>query len=81
MLVALGMCRRPNAWLYAGFWLLFGGTVFFSGSLYARGLGWWLEGPIITPIGGVMLMAGWFALAISGLYRLGYTKRSRKQDE
>lgn len=72
VLVALGMCRRPNAWLYGAFWLMLGGTVFFCGSLYGLGLGWWARGSVITPIGGVMLIVGWFALAISGLFRLGY---------
>ena len=81
-MLALGMCRRPNIWLYAAFWLILGGTFFFSGSLYGRGLGWWLEGSVVTPMGGVMLMAGWFALSISGLYRLGYQSgTSRKDDE
>jgi uncharacterized membrane protein YgdD (TMEM256/DUF423 family) len=80
-MLAIGMCRRPNIWLYAAFWLFWGGTVFFAGSLYGRGLGWWLGGSVITPIGGVMLLAGWFALAISGLYRLGYTNRPPKTDE
>lgn len=80
-LLALGMCRRPNVWLYAAFWLMLGGTIFFSGSLYGRGLGWWLDGSVITPIGGLLLMAGWFALAISGLYRLGYTGFSRRPED
>lgn len=79
--LAIGMCRRPNNWLYAAFWLFQGGTVFFSGSLYGRGLGWWQDGSVITPIGGAMLLAGWFALAISGLYRLGYTSLSQKTDD
>ncbi|SDL88531.1 Uncharacterized membrane protein YgdD, TMEM256/DUF423 family [Modicisalibacter muralis] len=46
-------------------WLWGGGIVLFSGSLYLltltgiRGLG------MITPFGGLLLMAGWLALAIS----------------
>ena len=74
VLVALGMCRRPNAWLYSAFWLMLGGTVFFCGPLYAVGLGKLTSGSVVTPVGGVMLMGGWFALAISGLFRLGYRK-------
>jgi uncharacterized membrane protein YgdD (TMEM256/DUF423 family) len=44
-------------------WLLLGGIVLFSGSLYAlalsgvRGLG------AVTPIGGVLFLAGWLVLA------------------
>jgi uncharacterized membrane protein YgdD (TMEM256/DUF423 family) len=81
VLTAIGMCRRPNMWLYSAFWLMLGGTFFFSGSLYGLGFGWWQDGSIITPVGGVMLMAGWFALAISGLYRLAYTNGSRNPAE
>jgi uncharacterized membrane protein YgdD (TMEM256/DUF423 family) len=46
-------------------WLFVGGTVLFSGSLYAmaltgiRGLG------AITPLGGVCFIAGWIALAVA----------------
>ncbi len=81
MLVTLGMCRRPNIWLHAAFWLVLGGMVFFAGPLYAVGLGRLAGGGVITPVGGVMLMAGWFALAIAGLYRLGYTGLSRKGED
>ena len=81
VMVALGMCRRPNIWLFAAYWLILAGTFFFSGSLYGLGLGWWLNSSIITPFGGLMMIAGWFCLIISGLYRLSYTARSHKLDE
>ena len=80
-LLALGMCRRPNLWLHAGYWLLMGGAICFSGSLYGRSFGWWDESSIVTPVGGLMLVAGWFALAISGLYRLGYSSPSHKAED
>ncbi len=80
-MVAVGMCRRPNVWLYPAFWLFLAGTVFFSGSLYGEGLGWWGDASVITPMGGLMLMAGWFALAIAGVYRLGYSGLSRNTDD
>ena len=47
-------------------WLFLGGTLLFSGSLYAmaatgvRGLG------AVTPVGGLLFMAGWAALAWAG---------------
>lgn len=50
-------------------WLLVGGTVLFSFSLYAlaltgvRGLG------AVTPFGGVAFLAGWLALAVAVLRR------------
>lgn len=57
----------------SAFWLWLAGTALFSGSLYAYALG----GPhalvFLTPIGGVILMLGWLALAWAGL-RLGPEK-------
>jgi len=54
------------------FYLFSFGIVFFSGSLYLLAcrdvLGWsWLSimGPI-TPIGGLLFMAGWVTLAVAG---------------
>lgn len=50
-------------------WLFVGGTVVFSGSLYLMSLTGmrWLGA--ITPIGGVMFLAGWAMLAIAAWRR------------
>jgi uncharacterized membrane protein YgdD (TMEM256/DUF423 family) len=46
-------------------WLFAGGIVLFSGSLYLLApLQWKWLGPV-TPIGGVLFIAGWFTLMIS----------------
>jgi len=61
--VAWAVTRWPGAAVNAAGWLFVAGIVLFSGSLYlltllgARGLG------VITPIGGVAMMAGWACLA------------------
>jgi uncharacterized membrane protein YgdD (TMEM256/DUF423 family) len=58
--------RAPSRAARAAGWLLAGGTLLFSGSLYAlaltgaRGLG------AVTPVGGVLLILGWLALACVG---------------
>jgi uncharacterized membrane protein YgdD (TMEM256/DUF423 family) len=63
MAVAWASTRWPGKMLNAGGLLLFVGMLFFSGSLYAlsltgiRGLG------MITPFGGLMLLAGWLCVA------------------
>lgn len=63
MIVAWAATRWPGTAVNAAGWLFIAGIVLFSGSLYlltvvgARGLG------IVTPIGGVLMMAGWAALA------------------
>jgi uncharacterized membrane protein YgdD (TMEM256/DUF423 family) len=56
--VALHAPARVWAWRL---WLA--GIVFFSGSLYVIGLtNMKMLGAFVTPIGGVLLMAGWLAL-------------------
>jgi uncharacterized membrane protein YgdD (TMEM256/DUF423 family) len=55
--------RWPGAAVTWAGWLFVAGTVLFSGSLYAlvlsgvRGLG------AVTPVGGLLFLAGWLALA------------------
>ncbi|KAG7388489.1 hypothetical protein PHYPSEUDO_012275 [Phytophthora pseudosyringae] len=60
VLLATPMCRRPG--LAGG--LLMTGTLLFSGSLYAMTLTEEKKLGIITPIGGVALVAGWLALIL-----------------
>jgi uncharacterized membrane protein YgdD (TMEM256/DUF423 family) len=46
------------------------GMVLFCGSLYVRALtGAPLPVPMVTPAGGMAFMAGWLALALSGILR------------
>ena len=49
-----------------GGWMLFSGAILFSGSIYALILRpqWRILGPV-TPIGGLLLITGWVALAIT----------------
>ena len=60
--VAWACTRWPGKPVHAAGWLFVIGTLLFSGSLYAlsvsgvRGLG------IVTPFGGVALLAGWLCL-------------------
>lgn len=63
--VAWAAERFPGTCTTAAGWLFVAGILLFSGSLYAlvltgvRGLG------AITPLGGLMLIAGWVLLAMS----------------
>jgi uncharacterized membrane protein YgdD (TMEM256/DUF423 family) len=60
--VAWAVTRWPGRPARASGWLFVAGTLLFSGSLYAitltgvRGLG------VVTPVGGVALLAGWLCL-------------------
>ncbi|AVR88311.1 DUF423 domain-containing protein [Thauera aromatica] len=68
-LVALGLARRPEPGRLAAAagGLFVAGSLCFSGSLYlialagARGIG------LVTPAGGLMLLAGWLVLALATL--------------
>ncbi len=61
-LVAIGLSNASSRLRWCGF-LFIGGTLVFSGSLYALALGGprWLGA--ITPIGGVAFILGWLTLA------------------
>ena len=60
--------RWPSPWVNVGGWLLISGVLVFSGSLYLlsltgiKGLG------TLTPLGGLLLLAGWGCLAV-GVWR------------
>ena len=61
--VAWAWTRWPNPAVRAAGWLFIVGTVLFSGSLYLLSLTGirWLG--MITPVGGIALIAGWASLA------------------
>jgi uncharacterized membrane protein YgdD (TMEM256/DUF423 family) len=65
-LVAIGAARLPGTRLSV--WLLALGTLIFSGSLYVMALtgARWLG--MVTPVGGVLMIAGWVCFAL-GLRR------------
>jgi uncharacterized membrane protein YgdD (TMEM256/DUF423 family) len=57
-----------SAWLTAAGWLFVGGTILFSGSLYALALSGARVLGAVTPLGGVAFLLGWLALAL-GIWR------------
>jgi uncharacterized membrane protein YgdD (TMEM256/DUF423 family) len=61
--VAWAADRFPGSATNAAGWLFVGGTVIFSGSLYALALTNVRVLGAITPLGGVAFIAGWLALA------------------
>jgi uncharacterized membrane protein YgdD (TMEM256/DUF423 family) len=66
-LVAIGAARLPGTRLSV--WLLALGTLIFSGSLYVMALtgARWLG--MVTPVGGVLMIAGWVCLSLTLLRR------------
>ena len=68
--LALWLKQSQSVWFVASGYLWLAGVVLFSGSLYAlalTGVKWF--GPI-TPIGGVLFIAGWVSLLV-GAIKLG----------
>jgi len=65
--VAVVIHARPSGAASAAGWCLLLGIVLFSGSLYGLALGGWKWLGPITPIGGLLLMAGWLMLAVAAL--------------
>jgi uncharacterized membrane protein YgdD (TMEM256/DUF423 family) len=65
--VARAASRWPGPWTQAAGWLFTVGIILFSGSLYLMTLSGarWLG--VITPFGGVALIAGWAAFATAAL--------------
>lgn len=68
-LLAVGLVAHSSAaggaWLGAAAWLFAVGVLLFSGSLYGLALGGpKLLGPV-TPLGGLLLIAGWASLLIA----------------
>ncbi|NWO02560.1 MAG: DUF423 domain-containing protein [Idiomarinaceae bacterium] len=68
--LALWLKQSQSVWFVASGYLWLAGVVLFSGSLYAlalTGVKWF--GPI-TPIGGLLFIAGWVSLLV-GAMKLG----------
>jgi uncharacterized membrane protein YgdD (TMEM256/DUF423 family) len=72
-MISLQLNQHPNsALLNRSGWLMIFGSVLFSGSLYALCLtGHKGFGPI-TPIGGLLLLAGWFFISLFAFKRIKY---------
>lgn len=66
-LAAWAAARWPGGWSSAAGWLLSAGILLFCGSLYfltfSRARAWGM----VTPLGGVALLAGWASLALATL--------------
>lgn len=68
LFVAWAVTQWPSATVRAAGWLFLGGTALFSGTLYLlalTGARWW---GALTPLGGLLFLGGWLALAV-GIWR------------
>lgn len=70
LIAAAWACTKwPGAWAKASGWLFIAGIAVFSGSLYVLALTGtkWLGA--VTPVGGLVLLAGWVCLAVAAVRR------------
>jgi uncharacterized membrane protein YgdD (TMEM256/DUF423 family) len=64
-LTALAISIIPGQLMPVAGWLFFAGSIIFSGSLYLLALTGVKILGAITPIGGILLLAGWLSFAIA----------------
>lgn len=67
LVLALWIKQTHSVWFLTTGYLWLAGTLLFSGSLYAlalTGIKWF--GPI-TPLGGVLMIAGWISLLVGAI--------------
>ncbi len=66
--VAWAFTQWPGRLTSTAGWLFIAGTLLFSGSLYTLAISGVSRLGMITPLGGLLMMAGWVCLAL-GAYR------------
>ena len=71
VVVAVALERRVSGALAAAGALFIGGSVLFSGSLYALALAGPAAWGIVTPLGGACFLGGWACLAVGFAGRRG----------
>lgn len=67
VLLAVGLVPFYNGWSQASGWFFTLGILIFSGSLYILALSGVRIWGAVTPIGGLMLLAGWASLAMAAI--------------
>ena len=67
MLTGLVKDYYPGSTFYLAGWLFIGGTVLFQGNLYLISLSQFRSLSFLTPIGGMLLLAGWLAFVYSAI--------------
>lgn len=68
LLAAAWACvQYPGAWTRAAGWFFAAGIAIFSGSLYILALSGIRAWGAVTPVGGLLLLAGWLCLALGPL--------------
>lgn len=67
LIAALAADRWPSSHAMTAGWLFVGGIVLFSGSLYLLALTGVKSWGMVTPVGGLLFISGWLALAWAGM--------------
>jgi uncharacterized membrane protein YgdD (TMEM256/DUF423 family) len=67
ILAGFASARHEDIFIVVSGWLFIGGTVLFQGNLYLISLTGLRVASFLTPVGGLLLLAGWLSFAISAL--------------
>jgi len=67
-IVAWLTARLGGSWISAAGWCFLCGVVLFSGSLYILSLSGVKAWGIVTPVGGLLFLAGWTSLFFGGVF-------------
>jgi len=70
LLAVSAAARSVGRWAFAAAGLMLAGTVLFSGSLYLHAVNGTPPLPMATPLGGILLILGWAALAVGAALAL-----------
>ena len=65
--VAFAHDRYPNLSFHFAGWMFIAGTILFQGNLYLKSLFNYRMIGMLTPVGGIFLMAGWLMYAVQAL--------------
>jgi uncharacterized membrane protein YgdD (TMEM256/DUF423 family) len=65
LICALAQPHYDNYWPVAAGWLFVAGTVIFPGAMYTYALSGFKPALRLTPLGGLLFVLGWLALAMS----------------
>ena len=72
--LAVALSAPSSVWLRIGGWGFIAGTALFSGGIYLSAIFGLKDLVVITPFGGVTLMAAWLALLVGGVLRAGASR-------
>lgn len=60
--------KKMKIWLARSAWIFIAGSILFCFSIYLAAITGWREITFVTPVGGILLMAGWLVLLRAAVF-------------